>query len=407
MIVFLFAIGSQIPIWGINREYLASWLSSDVLSGIDIYNLISGGAFKSMSFFALGISPYITASIVIQLLTILIPRLEELRKQSEEKMEKWTYVIAIIFTIIQASLTTYYFLVTGLLANQTLGNVALVFGELCIGALIVIAMGKFVDKHGISKGMSLILLTNIISTLPGSFKNLYIAFVPNKTTPMIWSLVVTVSIVVLFVVVISLQNGEKRIPIQHAGQTRAAHKINYLPIKLNLSNVMPVIFTSSIFQVILLISNFVDNATLDYVAKFFNMGNWFDLENPIFMLGIIPYFILIVSFAYFYSAFSFDPEQISDNLKKQNIVIVGVRPGVLTMEYLQRQLRSFIFLGALMLTLVILIPTAIIQFLNVPNFTLIGTSMFILSSVSIDLFREIETEIITKKGVDLMEFGRG
>ena len=218
---------------------------------------------------------------------------------------------------------------------------------------------------------------------------------------------VTVSIVVLFVVVISLQNGEKRIPIQHAGQTRVAHKINYLPIKLNLSNVMPVIFTSSIFQVILLISNFVDNATLDYVAKFFNMGNWFDLENPIFMLGIIPYFILIVSFAYFYSAFSFDPEQISDNLKKQNIVIVGVRPGVLTMEYLQRQLRGFIFLGALMLTLVILIPTAIIQFLNVSNFTLIGTSMFILSSVSIDLFREIETEIITKKGVDLMEFGRG
>ena len=406
LIIFLFALGSQIPMIGINRSYLENWLNSDLLSGINVYSLISGGAFKSMSFFALGIAPYITASIVIQLLTVLIPPLEELRKQSQEKIEKWTYVLSVIFTFIQAGLTSYYFMTTGLLNATSLTNVLLVFGELCLGTLVVIGLGKLVDKYGIGRGMSMILLANIVSQLPSSFQGLYFAFVPAKINAGIWYATVILSVTVLFVAVICLQNSEKRIPIQHAGQTRVAHKINYLPIKLNLSNVMPVIFTSSIFQVVMLLSNFIENETFDYVAKFFNMGNWFNVSNPIFMLGIIPYFLLIVAFSYFYSAFSFDPEQIADNLKKQNIVIVGVRPGVLTAKYLQKQLTRFIFLGALILTLVVLIPTAIVQFLGVYNFALVGTSVFILSSASVELFKEIETEIITKKEVDLMDLRR-
>lgn len=406
LIVFLFSIGSLIPMWGINRTYLTSWLESGVMNGVDIFSLLSGGSFKSMSFFALGIAPYISASIIVQLLTILIPRLDELRKQSQEKLEKVTYILATVFAIIQAGLTTYYFATTGLLADSHIGTAIIVGIELCLGTLLVIVLSKIVDKHGIGKGMSLILLTNIASQLPSSFQSLYWTFVPAKTTIGIWTAVVGISITILFMVVICLQNGEKRIPIQHAGQTRVAHKINYLPIKLNLSNVMPVIFTSSVFQVVVLISNFVENETFDYIAKFFNMGNWFDKQNPIFMLGIIPYFVFIIAFAYFYAEFSFDPEQIADNLKKQNIVIIGVRPGILTQEYLQRQVNSFIFLGATMLTLTILIPTAIIQYLGVSNFALMGTSVFILSSASIDLFKEIETEIITKKEVDFLDLRR-
>lgn len=400
VIIALFAIGSSIPMFGINREYFNNWLQSEQMNSIEIYNLFSGGAFKSMSFFALGVAPYITASIIVQLLTIIIPRLEDLRKQSQEKIEKCTYAIAVVFTLIQAGLTSWYFYQTDLLQEKSMFFVLIVFVEMCSGALCVILMAKFLDKHGIGKGISLILLTNIVSQLPLSIKSLYTAFVPDKTNIFVWGATTVIVFSLLLIGVICLQNAEKRIPIQHAGQTRACGQINYLPIKLNLGNIMPVVFTSSIFQAILLISGLTNSSRFDYFAQFFNMNNWFSTRHPIYMLGIIPYVALVVLFSYFYTAFSFDTEQISDNLKKQNIVIIGIRPGEATANYLKRQLRYFIFLGAALLIIIVLLPTAIIQLLNISNFALVGTSFLILSSVSVELFKEIESEIITKKEVN-------
>lgn len=400
LIVILFSAGSLIPLYGINRTQFDTWLNSDVLNNVNIFGLLSGNSFKSMSIFALGIAPYITASIIVQLLTVIIPKLDELRKQSQEKIEKYTYLLAGVFTVIQSVLTTIYFYNNGLLQKPNIFYFSIVAAGLCIGAVVVILMAKFLDKHGIGKGISIILLTNIVSQLPSSMQSLYQTFVPQQINGVLFGVITFVVISFLIIAVICLQDAEKRIPIQQAGQTRAMHKLNYLPIKLNLSNVMPVIFTSSIFQFIILISNFVKNDTFTYVAQFFNMGNWFSITNPIYSLGLIPYVILIVAFAYFYVAFSFDAEDVADGLKKKNIVIVGIRPGQLTVDYLKRELKWFVFLGAILLTIIVTLPIAIIQFLNVTNFALVGTSLLIMNSVSVELFKEIETEIITKREVD-------
>ena len=406
LIVVVFLLGSSIPIYGIDREYLQEWLGTVYKNGINIFSLLSGNSFTSMSIFALGVAPYISASIIVQLLTIIVPKLEDLRKQSQDKIEVYTYILSAILAVIQSFGAALYFYNAGLLQEKNYAYFLLVAAILTFGSVLIISFAKSIDDHGIGKGVSIIMLANILSQLPSSVFYLFLGTVKSLNQLPIFVLCLFGAVSLVLIGIIYLQNAEKRIHIQHAGQTRTMHKmnsVNYIPIKLNLGNVMPVIFTSSLFQMFLIIANYVKNDTLSEIAKYVNMNYWFNVSQPIYNLGIIPYTILIILFSYFYTAFSFDAEEVANNLKKQNIVIVNVRPGELSVNYLKSQLKYLVLIGAVLLTLIVLIPTAVIGFLKVSNFALAGTSLLIINSVIIDLYKDIETEVITKREVDFFE----
>lgn len=403
LVICLFIIGSFIPMYGINKTNLEEWLKTSVSNGFNIWNFLAGNSFKSMSIFALGVAPYVTASIITQLSTVLIPQLEELRKQSQEKIEHWTYCLSFVIAIVESGCAVIYFKSNDLLQKNDNIHFCLAMISLMIGSLIIITLSKTIDNRGIGKGISIIMLVNILSQIPSSFISLRNSFITENQTAILFWLICFVIMSSILIGVIFLQNAEKRIKIQHAGQTRNIENINYIPIKLNLGNVMPVVFTTSIFQTILLLSKLIKNDIFYEIAKYFNMECWFNIEMPIYNLGIIVYIFCIIWFSYFYTTFSFDTEDIATRLKKQNIVIVNIRPGQISIDYLNNQLKYLVLTGAICLTILILAPTAIISVLKVPNFALVGTSIFIINSVIIDLYKDIETEIITKREVNLFE----
>ncbi len=402
-ILFAIQFLSQIPLYGINRELINFWVNNEFNSNFGIFNMFSGNSFESLSIFALGIAPYISASIMLQLLRIAIPPLDRKCKEAKSEhdyVENLTYIGAVILAIIQTLPIVLNLANNGLLIENTIGYKLLVGASIFLGSVTLVVLGKVIDKKGIGKGVSLILLFNILSSFKTTFLDVYNNFIYQKDVLSIVLAVVVTALIIIFslFIVIQLHEGKKDIKVTYAGRVVNGRNLksadNIIPLKVNMSGVMPVIFASTIIQVFPMIVSLLNVSTdsvIYEISKYFNQTYWFKFTDFKYTVGILIYFIAIIFFSYFYNMISFNTRDLSENLNKNGGVISGIRPGKPTKEFLDKQIKYLVLVGALLLIVVTVIPILVGGFVGL-NFAFSGTSIIIITSVCIETYNAIKVE---------------
>jgi preprotein translocase subunit SecY len=408
LILILIQFLSGIPLFGINRELLSSWLDADAASAFGIFNMFSGMSFQNMSIFALGIAPYITSSIIIQLLRIAVPALDDICKDGQygkENTEKITYITAAIIGVIEIIPFVYGFASGGLLIKNNALYIGIVGVSLFLGSAILIILGKLIEKRGIGQGISLILMLNILSTMPNDIMTIYAKFINDKSALKIILALVVIVLVIAFTLIgtVLLQEGKKDIKTSFSGKLSGnkmnRHSESSIPLRVNMAGVMPIIFASSLMQMPIMIVSFFgidEKSWFAVVAKYLNQGNWFNLQDFKYTLGFIPYVLLVVFFAYFYNMISFNTNEISRDLAKRGGTIKGIRPGKTTAEYLDKQLEHLLLLGALMLICIASVPIVVSGLCGI-QLSFGGTSLLIIVSVMVETYKAYETETLQDK----------
>ena len=402
LMLIVIRLGSQIPVPGINAEYFKSWFEQSNSTGA--FNLLSaftGGSFERFSLFGLGITPYITASIIIQLLSIVIPALEEIQKDGEygyQKIEKITKYLAIGLAVFEGTAMAIGFSRSGLLPNMTVLRIIIVIVSLTAGTAMLIFIGWAIDKKGIGNGISIVLLINIVAGLPKDLVTLFDLFIKGKTIAkgILAAIIIVAIIIGVVVLVVLLNEAYRRIPIQYA-QKMSGHRIgqvqkSFLPIKLNTSSVIPVIFASSIFSIPQIILTLIGKQSSNFIINCLNQSNWFSKTSPAYTVGLIIYGALIYFFAYFYTSITFNPIEIADNLKKQGGTIPGIRQGKPTEEYLSKTINKVTVLGATGLLIVVLIPTFFSCVFGA-NVSFGGTSLIIIVGVILETLESLDAQL--------------
>ena len=404
MIIVLYRVGTAIPIPYVNSTALST--STLMAGGIFAYlNILTGSAFSNATLFALGINPYITASIVMQLLTIAIPYLENLAKEGEEgqkKINTYTRYVTVALGLITA--IGYYQLLKsyGLLIDTGFFPALVVIACYCAGAALVMWLSEKINENGIGNGISVILFANIVSRLP-AFALSIIRMVSgqgtfrDRTIPFWLGIIIAVVALALAIAMIGfivwMTNSERRIPIQYAkkvvGRKMYGGQSSNLPIKVNMVGVMPIIFASSICSIFPTIQAFTHPAEGSFWDKFFDFfgtGSWF---------YALLTFVLIIAFAYFYTSISFNPVEVSNNLKTNGGSIPGIRPGRPTAEYITRILNRITLIGALLLAVVAVLPLIIniISGGSLSSLAFGGSSIIIVVGVVLETIREIEAQM--------------
>ncbi|BDA69144.1 preprotein translocase SecY subunit [Rivularia sp. IAM M-261] len=398
-ILMLIRLGIHLPIPGINRVEFARAVASNnqILSFLDIF---SGGGLSALGIFALGILPYINASIIIQLLTAAIPSLENLQKNEGEagrrKLSQYTRYVSLGWGIVQSVF----------LASFWLRPYAYNFGPLFVaqtaialvaGSMFVMWASEVITERGVGNGASLLIFVNIVSTLPKSLGDT-IQFVESGGREIVGRVIVLLLLFLVTIVgIVFVQEGVRRIPIisarRQVGRRVLAEQRSYLPLRLNQGGVMPIIFAAAILSLPLLIANFTKNVEVANIVNTYlspgGSGSW---------VYALVYLVSIVFFSYFYSSLIVNPVDVSQNLKKMGSSIPGIRPGKATSEYIERVLNRLTFLGAIFLGLIAIIPTAIERALGVPTFKGLGaTSLLILVGVAIDTAKQVQTYVISQR----------
>ena len=400
-VIVLSRVGSQIPLPGLDRSYLQNWFNSNVFSGgFNIISAFTGGSFERMSIFALNITPYITSSIIIQLLTIVIPSLEELTKdgkEGEKKIKKITIYLAIALAIVESLAMVIGFGKSGLLSGNKIVSGILIIVLMTAGTGFLIFLGEKVDKKGIGNGISIILLANIISRLPNDIVVLMQTFVLRKTIAKgILAFVIIVAVIVAIIAfTVVLNESVRRIPIIYA-QTRGTagqgiKQKSFLPIKVNTSSVIPIIFASSLFSIPQIISSVV-GVKSNFILNCLNQNYWFNFRTPQYTLGFLIYVLLVVFFAYFYTSITMNPVELADNLKKQNASIPGVRAGKPTEDYIRKILNRVIIIGVTGLIIVVSIPMILNGVFNT-SVSMGGTSLIIVVGVILETVEVLDSEM--------------
>lgn len=406
-------IGSILPIPGINRDQLASIFQGD---GSALANAFTGGALLQMSVFALSITPYITSSIFVQLLTIAIPKLEEMQKDGEDgrkKIQTITRFVTVALALIESIAMVVGFGKSGLIegystmaALERVRVSVMIVAILTAGSTLLMWLGERITERGVGNGISIILVINIVSRLPEDFVALYKSFVKGQSV-----LNATIAIVVILAVVVGtilftvlLCGGERRIPVQYSkkvqGRRTYGGNSSNIPLKVNTAGVIPVIFAQSLMTFPLIIMQIV-KPNFDYssvggkIIRALSSNNWFNRNNMILTLGVILYIVLIVFFAYFYTSLTFNPLEIANNMKKSGGFIPGIRPGKATSDYLTKILNRIIFIGAIGLTVVALIPVVFSGLFNA-NVSFGGTSVIIIVGVILETIRQIESQMVVR-----------
>lgn len=408
LMLIVVRIGSQLPIPGVDRTYFASWFANQSGDAFNFFDAVTGGSFLQMSVFALNITPYITSSIIIQLLTIAIPKLEELQKDGEDgrkKIQKITRYLTVGLALMEGSAMAIGFGRQGLLAEYNFINVAMVIVTLTAGSAFLMWIGERVTEKGVGNGISIVLLVNIISRMPTDFVSLYEQFVASKSVPKgaLAMLIIIAVVVATVVFVVFLQGGERRIPVQYAkkmqGRKMVGGQTTHIPLKVNTAGVIPIIFASSLMQFPVVITSLISkNQGAGIGAKILKgltSSNWCNPEEPIYSIGLLVYIILVIFFAYFYTSITFNPIEVANNMKKQGGFIPGIRPGKPTTDYLNKILNYVIFIGAVGLIVVAVIP---IFFSGVfgASVSFGGTSLIIVVGVILETLKQIESQMIVR-----------
>ncbi len=407
LMIIVIRFGSQLPVPGVDRDYFASWFSSYSNDAFNFFSAFTGGSFENMSIFALSITPYITSSIIIQLLTIAIPALEEMHRDGEDGRKKITQITrytTVGLALIESIAMTIGFGRSGLLEEFNALNAITVVVALVAGSTLLMWIGERITENGVGNGISIVLMVNILSSVPSDFVSLYELFVKGKTIARggLAGLIIIAVVLVTVVLVIFLNDGERRIPVQYAkkmqGRKMVGGQSTHIPLKVNTAGVIPVIFASSLMSIPSMIISFAGISTSGIASTLVSMlsqNNWFNFSHPEYSIGLILYIVLIVFFAYFYTSITFNPIEVSDNIKKQGGFIPGIRPGKPTTEYLDKVLSNLVFIGAVGLIIVVLVP---ILFNGVfgASVSFGGTSIIIIVGVILETLKQIESQMVVR-----------
>lgn len=403
-------IGSQLPVPGIDRDYFSQWLGQQTSLGF--FDTLTGGSFTKMSIFALSITPYITSSIIMQLLTIAIPKLEELQKEGEDgrkKIAEMTRYLNIALSFIESIAMAIGF-GSALEGGAHVANIAVIVASFTAGSAFLMWLGEQITEKGVGNGISIILLINIVSDFPTDVTTLYNLFIrdaSNVLNAVIAAVIILAVIAGVIVFIVFLQNAERRIPVQYAkkvqGRKMVGGQSSHIPLKVNTGGVIPVIFAGSLMQFPIVISSFfgVSPARAHVFPKILyllNQSNWFNFKSWgefKYSLGLLIYIVLVIFFAYFYTSITFNPIEISNNMKKQGGFIPGIRPGKPTTEYLTKVLNYIIFIGAVGLTIVCIIPIFFSGTFNA-HMSFGGTSLIIVAGVILDTMKQIESQMLVR-----------
>ncbi|MDQ6686253.1 MAG: preprotein translocase subunit SecY [Actinomycetota bacterium] len=399
LVVAIFRLGSHIPTPGVHVANVQACFNAEKNSGVyGLINLFSGGALLQLTVFALGIMPYITASIILQLLVVVIPRLEALKKEGQAgqtKITQYTRYLTLALAILQATgivaLARTGNLLQGcnrpLLYNNKVTTAMLMVVVMTAGTAVIMWLGELITDRGIGNGMSILIFTQVIAQFPAELWN-----VQKAKGPWVFSGVIVLGLVIIAAVVF-IEQAQRRIPVQYArrmvGRKMFGGSSTYIPLKVNQAGVIPVIFASSLLYLPALAVQFNQSSTsgwVRWVATYLVRG-----DHPIYMAA---YFLLIVFFTYFYVAITFNPEEVADNMKQYGGFIPGIRAGKPTEEYLSYVLSRITLPGALYLGLIALIPLAALALVNATqNFPFGGTSLLIMVGVALDTVKQIESQL--------------
>ena len=401
-------IGTQLPIPGVNGSYFSEWFSGNSGSAFGFFDAITGGSFEKMSVFALNITPYITSSIIIQLLTIAIPKLEELQKDGEEGRKKMTAItryLTVALALMESLAMAIGFGKSGLLLEYNALNIITAVVTLTAGSTVIMWIGERITENGVGNGISIVLTINIISRIPQDLTLLFEQFVKGKEIAfqVLNLAIIIVIIIAVTVLTVTLQGAERRIPVQYSRKVQGRKQIggqsSYIPLKVNTAGVIPIIFAQSLFMFPLIIMQLLGksggNGVGGTILKMLNQSNWCDFKEPIYSIGLIVYIVLVIAFAYFYTSITFNPLEIADNMKKQGGFIPGIRPGKPASEYLTKILNYIIFIGAVGLVIVAIIPIFFEGAFNA-SISFGGTSLIIIVGVIIETLKQIESRMLVR-----------
>jgi preprotein translocase subunit SecY len=398
-IIAVYRLGSHLPVPGVDfdavHNYLTNPGSQDPNNAFTLINLFSGGALTQFAIFALGIMPYITSSIIMQLLQVVIPRLEQLQKEGEsgrKKIQQYTRYVTVFLALLQSASIVQLAHNKGILPidifpGLTPGRFALAVLTLTAGTALIMWLGELITQRGIGNGMSILIFTAIVARLPSEGANILRV---NKA--FMFGLVCFLGLLII-VAVIFVEQAQRRIPVQYAkrmvGRRMYGGQSTYIPLKVNQAGVIPIIFASSLLYIPVLLASIVNKQWLtDIVDKFARNGS-----HPLY---IISYFVLIIFFAYFYNSIAFNPVDTADNMKKYGGFIPGIRPGRQTAEYLNHILTRITLPGALFLGAVAILPFIALAAGNVQQFPFGGTAILITVGVGLETMKQIESQLLMR-----------
>ncbi|MFC2145310.1 preprotein translocase subunit SecY [Actinomycetota bacterium] len=387
-ILAIYRLGANITIPGVDAEVILAQVETGVLGMMDLF---AGGALGNFAVFSLGIMPYITATIIMQLLQVVIPKLEQLSKQGEvgrRKINQISRYLTVVLALIQAVTMTFFFRNFGAIPNFNIPNVVLIVITLTAGTTLIMWLGELINIHGIGNGISLIIFANIVSRMPGQLISLFRLQGTNYFFLALFA-ILTIGIIMA---IIMIQQGERKIPVQYAkrvvGRKVFGGQSTYLPLRVNQSGVMPIILAIAILLFPATIAQFIPNRWVQSFADALSPSAQGNI-NPIYAIS---YTILIIIFAYFYTAITFNPIDTADNLRRYGGFIPGIRPGKNTADYLTNVLNRITLPGAVFLAIVALLPEVLINYLQIP-FRFGGTSILITVGVALDTMRQLESQL--------------
>ncbi len=416
MIVALYRVGAAIRVPGVDPLAIDQLQEGAQNGALGLFNLFSGGAFESFSIFALGIMPYITASIIMQVLGVVIPKLEELQQQGavgQRKITQYTRYVTIALALLQATVLVFLFGTGGggafysavqapsvpLLPDGIWPRGYLIIPTLVAGTAVLMWMGELISQRGIGNGMSMIIFASVVAGMPGGFYGVW------QVNKQFWFVALVLLTLGIIVAVVFVELGQRRIPVQFAkrvvGRRMMGGQNTYIPLKVNQSGVIPIIFASSILLLPAIMSSFLGNGS--------QSGGWWDrarFEIQSFVDGyilnsqnivyIVLFALLIIAFAYFYNSIAFDPVRQADQIRRQGGFIPGVRPGPQTEAYLAKAVNRITLPGAVFIAIIAILPYILLWAADVNNFPFAGTSVLISVGVALELMRQIDSQLMLR-----------
>ena len=392
--LIIIRLGCQIPVPGVNRDYFAEWFAAQSGDAFNFFDAFTGGSFSSMSILALSITPYITASIIVQLLTIAIPALEEMQRDGEDGRKKLTAItryLTVGLSLFESIAMAVGFGNQGLIPDMDFAKAVVVVVSLTAGSSFLMWIGEQITEKGIGNGISMVLLINILSRVPNDLSSLYEQFVKGKTIARggLAAIIIIAIIVALVVLVLILNGAQRNIPVQYSkkmvGRRMVGGQSTHIP--LTIMSFPSIIATFSGHR----------NATgwFGTLLGILNSNNWFSIAHPIYNIGLILYIVLVIFFAYFYTSITFNPLEVADNMKKQGGFIPGIRPGKPTSDYLNKILSYIIFIGAAGLVIIAIIPFFFNGVFNA-SVSFGGTSIIIIVGVILETVKQIESMMVVR-----------
>ena len=410
LMLLVIRFGSVLPIPGVNTAYFSDLFKT--LSESDAFgwfNTMTGGSFTDLSIFALSITPYITSSIIMQLLTVAIPKLEEMQKDGEEgrrKIAEYTRYVTVILALIESTAMAVGFGGSGLLINYNVGSIIVCIVTMTAGSALLMWIGERITENGVGNGISIVLLFNILSSLPDDLGSLYATFIKNENVAVavVMAVIIIACIAAMIVFAIVLNDATRNIPVQYSrkmqGRRLVGNGQSVIPLKVNTAGVIPVIFASSIMSMPTMIAQFFD---IDYssiggkILLALNSGNWCRPDGYTWAnIGLVIYLVLIILFAYFYTSITFNPLEVANNMKKSGGFIPGMRPGKQTSDYLNRLLNYIILIGAAGLCIIAFIPVLVSGVFGLGHLSFLGTSLLIIVAVVIETVKQIESLLLVR-----------